>query len=134
MRGNEGSKQKVQSGLQTMIAALFLAFFALFSSPIWAEGSGGSNAVNSIQMMESFKKQQGYQDDGVTPVDDKKRKLIMFLLGIPLIILVLATGAVGIGMGIYGKPWFIPHMILAGLSMTLALVHAVVGVAWFYPF
>jgi len=25
-------------------------------------------------------------------------------------------------------------MILAGLTMTLALVHVIVGLVWFYPF
>jgi len=67
-------------------------------------------------------------------VDDHKKKIIMFIMGVPLILMVLVTGVLGIGMGIYGKPWFVPHMIMAGLTMTLALVHAIVGVAWFFPF
>lgn len=58
----------------------------------------------------------------------------MFLLGVPLLILLLITGALGIAMGIYGKQVFVLHMIFAGLTVTLAFVHAIVGVIWFYPF
>ncbi len=84
--------------------------------------------------MDAFDKNQAEKDDGVTPLSDHTKKLTMFFLGLPLLVLVLCTGAVGIAMGVFGKPWFIPHVILAGLSMTLALVHAIVGIAWFYPF
>lgn len=115
---------------------MLLAFLFSVFSPLSFAADGGSAAqnVNGIQMMQAFQKQDGGRDDGVTPVTDRKKKLIMFVMGIPLILLVLVTGAVGISMGIYGKPWFVAHMILAGLTMTLALVHAIVGVAWFYPF
>ncbi len=117
------------------VGGLFALLFSLLTWPAMAADSGGAaQNVNGIQMMEAFQKEQGPRDDGVTPVADKKKKLIMFIMGIPLILMILATGAVGIGMGIYGKPWFVPHMILAGLTMTLALVHAIVGVAWFFPF
>ena len=60
--------------------------------------------------------------------------LVMFFLGVPLLILLIATVTLGIAMGVYGKQVFLPHMICAGLSMTLALGHAVVGIVWFYPF
>lgn len=110
-------------------------FIGLTAVPVWAANATSSTQnINGIQMMEAFQKEQGPRDDGVTPVADQKKKLIMFIMGIPLILMILITGAVGIGMGIYGKPWFVPHMILAGLTMTLALVHAIVGVAWFFPF
>lgn len=110
-------------------------FISITAVPVWAASATSSTQnINGIQMMEAFQKEQGPRDDGVTPVADQKKKLIMFIMGIPLILMILITGAVGIGMGIYGKPWFVPHMILAGLTMTLALVHAIVGVAWFFPF
>ncbi len=113
---------------------LLMGFLLSVPALSMAADSTDARNVNGIQMMEVFQKDQGPRDDGVTPVNDHKKKLVMFIMGIPLIVLVLVTGAVGIGMGIYGKPWFVQHMILAGLTMTLALVHAVVGVAWFYPF
>lgn len=58
----------------------------------------------------------------------------MFFLGVSLLILLLVTGALGIAMGIYGKQVFMLHMVSAGLTITLAFVHAIVGVIWFYPF
>jgi hypothetical protein len=51
-----------------------------------------------------------------------------------LITLVLITGALGIAMGLYGKQVFVAHMVFAGLSISLAIVHAIVGLVWFYPF
>ncbi len=123
-------KKLFVSGLLGCMALLMLTCtggLALAATP-------ASATENSIQMMDAFDKNQAEKDDGVTPLNDHTKKLTMFFLGLPLLILVLCTGAVGIAMGIFGKPWFVLHMILAGLSMTLALVHAIVGIAWFYPF
>ena len=39
----------------------------------------------------------------------------------------------GISMGLYGKDLFLPHLIFAGLSITLAIAHAIVGLVWFRP-
>ena len=61
-------------------------------------------------------------------------ELVMFVLGVPLLFLLLTTGVLGIAMGVYGKPVFVAHMVCAGLSMTLAVAHAIVGLVWFYPF
>lgn len=65
---------------------------------------------------------------------DQTRRWVMFGLGAPLLLLLLVTGALGIAMGVYGKPVYLPHMICAGLSITLAVVHAIVGIVWFRPF
>ncbi|MDE2342523.1 MAG: hypothetical protein KGL63_03885 [Betaproteobacteria bacterium] len=90
--------------------------------------------VNGVQVLEAFDKQQSQKVDSAAAIGDKKKRLIMFLLGIPLLVLLLTTGAVGIAMGVFGKPLFLVHMILAGLTMTLAIVHVIVGLVWFYPF
>ena len=65
---------------------------------------------------------------------DKKKHLIMFSMGVPLLMFILLTAGLGIAMGMYGKPVYVPHMICAGLSVTLAIAHAVVGIVWFFPF
>ena len=83
--------------------------------------------------MHAFTSQE-VKDSDVIAIDEKKKRLIMFFLGVPLLILLFTTGALGIAMGVYGKQVFVAHMICAGLSMTLALGHAVVGIVWFYPF
>ncbi len=65
---------------------------------------------------------------------DVTRRWVMFALGAPLLVLLLITGALGIAMGVFGKPVYLAHMICAGLSVTLAIVHAIVGLVWFRPF
>ncbi len=87
------------------------------------------------QVMRTFnKKAEQETESDIVKLDDKDKQLVMFVLAIPLLCLLLATGALGIAMGIYGKPVFVAHMVCAGLSITLAIAHAVVGLVWFYPF
>ncbi|RFC32465.1 MAG: hypothetical protein DID92_2727745459 [Candidatus Nitrotoga sp. SPKER] len=88
---------------------------------------------DSAKIMEAFE-QQASQIKVDRPSTIQKKQLTMFLLGVPLLILLLITGGLGIAMGIYGKQVFVWHMISAGLTITLAFVHAIVGVIWFYPF
>ena len=88
---------------------------------------------DSAKVMEAFE-QQASKINIDKPSTIQKKHLTMFLLGVPLLILLLITGALGIAMGIYGKQVFMLHMISAGLTITLAFVHAIVGVIWFYPF
>ena len=88
---------------------------------------------DSTRVMEAFE-QQASQIKIDRPSTIQKKHLTMFLLGVPLLILLLITGALGIAMGIYGKQVFVLHMISAGLTVTLAFVHAIVGVILFYPF
>jgi len=85
------------------------------------------------QVMHAFTSQE-VKDSDIIAIDEKQKRVVMFFLGVPLLILLFATGALGIAMGVYGKQVFVAHMICAGLSMTLALGHAVVGIVWFYPF
>lgn len=81
--------------------------------------------------------QQFAADDGESPqrrIDTRTKHRILFLMGIALLVLLLATGAMGIAMAAFGKDVFVAHMILAGLSMTLAIVHAATSIAWFWPY
>lgn len=64
----------------------------------------------------------------------KEKHTIMFIMGVLLLVLLLATAYFGIAMAVMGKPLFIPHMLCAGLSVTLAIAHSVVAIVWFYPF
>ena len=116
--------------LQHVLLSLLLAF----SLASLAHAAETPQEVNGVQVLEAFDRQQSQKVDVAASIGDKKKHFIMFLLGIPLLILLLTTGAVGIAMGLFGKPLFLLHMILAGLTMTLALVHVIVGLVWFYPF
>lgn len=116
--------------LRHLIVLLLLSFNLV---PL-VQAAEAPRDVNGVQVLEAFDRQQADRVDSAAAIGDKKKHLVMFLLGIPLLILLLTTGAVGIAMGLFGKPLFLLHMILAGLTMTLALVHVIVGLVWFYPF
>ncbi len=87
----------------------------------------------SVQMMEAFDRNSPRVEDA-NVLSDHKKHVVMFIMGVPLLLLVLITGALGVAMALFGKQVFMMHMIFAGLTVTLALVHLVTGLVWFYPF
>lgn len=97
------------------------------------EYSAAAGGENAAAVMEAFKQQEAQTAEEKSAADHQKQ-VIMFAIGVPLLLLILITGALGIAMGVYGKPVFVLHTVFAGLTMTLALVHVVVGLVWFYPF
>ena len=88
---------------------------------------GSASVIGSFATDRSAKSE-------LVQIEDKTKRLVMFVMGVPLLILIFVTAALGVAMGVYGKQVFVPHMVCAGLSLTLALGHAVVGIVWFYPF
>lgn len=88
---------------------------------------------HQAQVMETFERQQDAAEKA-RDLNDHQKHRIMFFIGIPLLIFLLVTGGLGIAAGIYGKQVFVWHMLFAGLSVTLAIVHVIVGLVWFYPF
>ena len=107
-----------------------LSLSVLGTHPAYAEDS---SAGDSAQILQAFNRQHRDAEHAKS-ITDKDKQRIMFLLGIVLITLVLITGGLGIAMGLFGKPVFVAHMVFAALSVTLAIVHAIVGLVWFYPF
>ena len=106
----------------------------LFSAPL-AQAAESAQVTNGTQVLEAFDRQQVQRVNEGSALSDHKKHVIIFLIGAPLIVLLLVTGGLGIAMGVYGKrQLFLPHMVLAGLTMTLAIVHVVVSLVWFYPF
>ncbi len=87
----------------------------------------------SSGVLQAFDNDRSAKSERVA-IDEKTKHLVMFLMGIPLLLLIIATVALGVAMVVYGKRVFVQHMVCAGLSLTLALGHAVVGIVWFYPF
>jgi len=112
------------------IAGIIFAFSVVGALPAYAEDS---TAGDSAQILQAFNRQHRDAEHAKS-ITDKDKQRIMFLLGIVLITLVLITGGLGIAMGLFGKPVFVAHMVFAALSVTLAIVHAIVGLVWFYPF
>lgn len=99
--------------------------------PAYAQDAPSSG--DSAQILQEFNAQNRSDiRDKAIPLKEKQQ--IMFLLGVAVIVLVIITGGLGLAMGIFGKPVFVPHMVFAAFSVTMAIVHAIVGLVWFYPF
>ncbi len=113
------------------LTALLLCAVAACIPPAFGQESQPP-VSNGAQILQSFER----ANPATPPPDatDRTRRWVMFGLGAPLLILLLITGSLGIAMGVYGKPVYLAHMVCAGLSVTLAIVHAIVGLVWFRPF
>ena len=109
-----------------------IALLSLLST-MPAQAIDMSQEGESAQILQSFNKQHR-EAEHAKSITDKDKQRVMFLLGVVLLILVLVTGGLGIAMGVYGKQVFVPHMLFAGLTMTLAVAHAIVGIVWFFPY
>lgn len=108
-----------------------IVLLTLFAVPVLADK--GQNESAGIEVMSAFTTTEVEEGEAVV-IPEQKKRLIMFIMGVPLLLLLLATAGLGIAMGVYGKPVYVAHMVCAGLSLTLAMAHAVVGIVWFYPF
>ncbi|WP_455219035.1 hypothetical protein [Kaarinaea lacus] len=120
----------------------FLALLLTFGlSVAWAESpvqvEEGKQQPASEQgdsgVIHAFTSREVEKSD-IVEIEDETKRLVMFFMGVPLLLLLIATVALGIAMVIYGKQVFVAHMVCAGLSLTLAMAHAIVGLVWFYPF
>ncbi|SPE29660.1 conserved membrane hypothetical protein [Burkholderiales bacterium] len=112
------------------LATLVLLAAAAIVAPAYAAEQPAE--TSGAQVLQSFERAAA-----ATPqpdANDRTRRWVMFALGAPLLILLLITGSLGIAMGVYGKQVYLAHMVCAGLSVTLAIVHAIVGLVWFRPF
>lgn len=119
-------------------AITLLLFVALIipGSLVW--GGASENKVdvkeqNDASVMQAFSSREVKKSD-IVAIEDKTKRLVMFFMGVPLLILLATTVSLGVAMVIFGKKVFVAHMVFAGLSMTLAIAHAIVGIVWFYPF
>ena len=65
---------------------------------------------------------------------DQEKHQILFYMGAVLLLLIISTVTFGVGMVLFDKPWFVGHMVSAGLTLTLAIAHAVAAIVWFFPF
>lgn len=114
---------------------LMLALLA-FSALVLAADPPASNpqGPGSVQILQTFDQQHQDTAEANSAIPTAQKHRILFYLGGTLLLLVLVTGSLGIGVGIFDKPWFVWHMVAAGLTMTLAVVHAIVAMVWFFPF
>lgn len=115
------------------MGVVFLFFAAM--GVVYADSNTApdSPGESEAQIIQKFTTQENIESEVVT-IDDQRKRQVMFAMGVPLLLFIIITVILGIAMGVYGKNVYIPHMIFAGLSLTLALAHAIVGLVWFWPF
>ena len=123
--------------MQNMIKT-FVCLFALLMLSVSLSGYADEPVEQKAEqqssaVLQAFENDRSAKSELVA-IEDETKRLIMFIMGIPLLLLIIATVALGVAMVVYGKRVFVLHMICAGLSLTLATGHAVVGLVWFYPF
>ncbi|HKJ83256.1 MAG TPA: hypothetical protein VJ961_04460 [Mariprofundaceae bacterium] len=98
-----------------------------------AKQSAPSSMEQDLGAMQDFNK---LHDDvsGLLKVKKKKQHKILFFMGIGLLVGLLLTAGFGLAMVLGGKQVFLWHMLFAGVTITLAIAHAVTSMIWFYPF
>ncbi|MGA2189752.1 MAG: hypothetical protein ABSH33_14560 [Steroidobacteraceae bacterium] len=124
------TRRQAPRWLRTLLALYFLL---PAHSPLCLADDAPPASSNGAQILEQFGRQQP-GPARATVIAEHERQVIMFSIGTVLLILLLSTASVGIAVAVFGKPLFLVHMILAGLTVTVALVHVIVGVVWFFPF
>jgi len=125
--------------MPSFFPALLLSLLLLCSAQVGVAAPAVTDTAASTQVSTSAEAVM-QQFDGGEEEDSPQRKIeterkhqILFLMGLSLLVLLLLTGTLGIAMVVFDKDVFIPHMIFAGLSLTLACVHSATAIAWFWP-
>ncbi|NOX42880.1 MAG: hypothetical protein GXP19_03980 [Gammaproteobacteria bacterium] len=117
------------------IFSVIMAALLFLSVNAWgAVSNTATEDDSSHDVMKEFTQDDRSAKSEIVAIPDKRKHLIMFIMGIPLLLLIATTVSLGVAMVIYDKKVFVAHMIFAGLSLTLAVGHAVVGLVWFNPF
>ena len=118
-----------KSSLLSLLSVFILLSVLLpFNAFAQQESSSGD-----IEVIQSFNEKHVEEGEAVR-ISDKRKHVILFLMGVTLLVFILATAVLGVVMGVYGKPLFIPHMLMAGFSVTLAIAHSIAAIVWFFPF
>jgi len=130
--------------MSPLLFIFFVASLGLFACPVLdvhaATGSaanGSQATVNSssedIKAIQTFNKRR-YDEVGILKVEAQKKHKILFIMGVGLLLGILTTAGLGLAMVLGDKPVFMWHMAVAGITVTLAIAHAVTSIIWFFPF
>ena len=115
-----------------MLSWIFILYLGLHIVPSFA-AENDTKAEAGGQVMQGFT-ELSRQKEQSKEMSDKKKHIILFSMGFSLVLLVLTTAGLGLAMVLYQKRVFVAHMIFAGMTVTLALVHALAAMIWFFPF
>lgn len=122
----------LQKFILIIIFALMLIPNAYIASAAQAVESEAQHE-DAMSVMADFAAQQAEEGEAVK-ISDREKHFWLFIMGAALLVLIIVTAVFGIATGVFGKNLFIPHMVTAGLTVTLALAHAVAATVWFNPF
>jgi len=133
LRGPRAALRFLAQGLARSAIAAGLGLAALsFAAPAAAQDTPpAAGNASGVEVLKAF---EHGPDAETAAATERTRRWVMFALGAPLLLLLLITAGLGIAMGIFGKQVYVAHMVFAGLCVTLAIVHAIVGLVWFRPF
>jgi len=92
-----------------------------------------SPMVSAERIMQHYADQQD-EISAERKITLRSKHEVLFWMGAALLIGLLLTAFFGVGTGMLGKDWFIPHMICAGLTVSLGIAHAVTAFVWFWPY
>ncbi len=107
---------------------LLLLWFGLMAPAVAQQESEA--ASDSLQVLKPFVEEEVDRE----MFTEQEKHQILFYMGVLLLLLLILTVVFGVGMVLFEKPWFVGHMVSAGLTFTLALAHAVAATVWFFPF
>jgi len=118
-----------------MIMRSYALIFMLLLLPqgALAEAVAPSSTASAERMMQHYTEQQD-EISAERKISIRSKHEVLFWMGAGLLTGLLLTAFFGIGMGVLGKDWFVPHMICAGLTVSLGLAHAVTAFVWFWPY
>lgn len=114
------------------IACLLAVLFCISALPGLARADD-EGADSPFDVLRGFTEVEIEKSD-IVAISDEQKHRIMFAMGFVLLITIITTALLGISMVAFGKQVFLAHMIFAGISVFLAIVHAVTAIVWFFPF
>ncbi len=127
------SRISISRSMRFILALMFVLSMQGLSSASSADVPPSATA-NGAQILEEFGRQQAQPLQRSSNIAEHERQVIMFSIGTVLLLLLVGTASIGVAVAVFGKPLFLMHMIFAGLTVTVAIVHVIVGVVWFFPF
>lgn len=98
-----------------------------------ARPTTASGTSADIMAIQTFNKRH-YDEVGILKVEAQRKHKILFIMGICLLLGIFTTAGLGLAMVLGDKPLFMWHMAIAGITVTLAIAHAVTSIIWFFPF
>ncbi len=110
---------------------LWMGVLSLSISGLAAEPVNGEAGQADVQLMQQFDTEEELAPERA--ISTQRKHEILFLMGAALLLLIFVTAGLGMAMALWEKDVFTWHMLSAGLTVTLAIVHAVVSFVWFYP-